>query len=222
MGPCDSEHMAQPSDTFTTPWLQLGLEVTIQIIRTSVDVPQQLRRTEDAGAVRQPHPDEGVLPAPLPQQVADRDVDRRIEVVQQAVGVAPAAGLVAHLGQRDALGQREAGAEAEPGAHGVAPRQTVVAGLDLDVELGAVRAQAALVVQQQAGVGGEIERPAVHPLDQRGAEVDAPDAGVVAGAGRGALQRHHRQEIALGGAPAEQLDVGGAARGAVVGVAAEI
>src|SRR6185503_7171761 len=116
--------------------LEAGLDKAIDVVRAAVHAVEQARRAEDARAVRGADADVGLAQLAHLEQVAEVDVDGRVEIEQQLRGVAPAQVLVALLAERHAARVGNTAAEAEARAQGVAPpRAEVVVELVIGVDL---------------------------------------------------------------------------------------
>ena len=100
------------------------------------------------------------------EEVADAEVDRRIDVEQQLRGVAAAQRLVALLAERDAARVGDAGAEAEARAHASRHGRSRTVELEVGLHLPEVVLQVVLLVLQQADEAGEVEVPAGDALIQ--------------------------------------------------------
>src|SRR5258705_7241693 len=96
--------------------LKLGLEINVDVIRAAVDVAEQARGAEDAGPVRDAEAEEGFVPLLRADEVADAEIDRGVEGLEELRLVAAALGEVAVLAERNPLRPGQAEPEADAGA----------------------------------------------------------------------------------------------------------
>src|SRR5882672_2432481 len=139
---------------FSMVALKSCLEINVDVIGAAVDVAVQARPAEDAGAVRDAEAKVGVVQVLAADQVADAEVDARIEGVEQLRLVAPPLREVAVLAEGNALGPGEADAEAEARAHVGVPGKAVVVRLEVGAERPEVRLVAVLEMPLRAEEAG--------------------------------------------------------------------
>src|SRR5258706_8953451 len=184
----------------------LPLEVGVDEVRAAVYVVEDLRHAEHARAVADPQAEISLAKSPGPEEIADAKVYGWIEVLQLLRGVAVAPRLVPRLHEGHALSVGDAAAEADARAHALAPGESPVERLQVEIDLQEVRLQPALLVAQQPSVPGDGDRPAVRRFDERPSDLEGIDAGAIVRADRPAAQFHDRQQVAIAGPAVQDLE----------------